>query len=133
MYAVESEDWPRRVCFCKISEKRNRSEGIVHQFAEETVDAPDECMGHEHGVDANDSELQQRRSTPHRTQSTLRRDRVDTGIQTEMDYQTSSGLRRLHSERQYRRSESPNQVYNKTVCLNALYPANEIIVLRYFK
>lgn len=106
----------------KIAEKRNLSEGFVHRVAEDSVDALEKCMSHHPSIDANETELQQERSTPKRTQSILRSERVDTSIQTNMDYQTSGGLHWLHTERLYRRSESPNKFYNHTVCLTVLHP-----------
>lgn len=83
-------------------------------------DTPEMSIDHILAVEPEDSDFRQLGSTPKTTQSSYRQDRVDIGIQNDMDYHTSGGLNRGHSERRYRRSLSPANYYSETVSSNPL-------------
>lgn len=74
---------------------------------EERIDAPKLGIGHLPGTESMDCDLLEATTSPKRKHSTIRRDRVQSAVQTEMEYETSGRVHQDHVERRNRRSHSP--------------------------
>lgn len=113
------------IAVCKLIEKKNLRKEDVNQFLDDSIDASDVFIGHTPGLEPKDSKLQQAGSSPKRTHSRFRRDRVESAVQFEVDYEAWGPLHRDSVRRQYKRGHSPTKYYSETV---SFYVLNDRII-----
>jgi hypothetical protein len=102
---------------CKFSGKIHLPEKDATPLLEERIDAPKLGIGHLLGTESMDCDLLEATTSPKRKHSTIRRDRVQSAVQTEMEYETSGRVHQDHVERRNRRSHSPTKYYSQHVSL----------------
>lgn len=106
--------------YSKCSGPNNVSKEDVFDDENETFDAPEEFVGHIPDPKPKDVHMKETWNSTYRKNTTILRQKVDTVVQTERDYRTSSGEHRDRGKRLYRRSESPTNYYSQTVSINAM-------------
>lgn len=121
MHGLRTLYW-RMPLVCHLPVNNKETDKNVTRHVEGANDARERIIVNRRGTEPMECDMQEAATTPKRTPNTLRRSRVDSAVQTELDSEPSPRVQRDLVHSRYMRSPSPTKHYNRNVsCYNFIH------------